>query len=145
MTSYPSPTRSTTHISRVWLTGRCFAGEFILQRIPMILLKVPGLTPGEESVLEGERTLNPLKQSKALKAVPLVTACAASYNYTVSCWRPPITDIILLGFKRGWQQSSINASSLRWQAEIRGTDYWIHHRILAGPVDAAPWLSGSLV
>jgi hypothetical protein len=54
-----------------------FRRAVYLAKDPYDLAQVPGLTPGERSVLEGERTLNPLKQSKALKVVTLVTACAA--------------------------------------------------------------------
>jgi hypothetical protein len=47
------------------------------RRDPYDLARVPGLTPGEKRALKDERTLNQLKQSKALKVVTLVTACAA--------------------------------------------------------------------
>ncbi|KAL5341593.1 general substrate transporter [Aspergillus crustosus] len=55
----------------------------------------------------------------------LVTACAA--------------------ITQGWQQSTINASSLRWQSELRQGGNWENRQLLAGLIDAAPWLSGSLI
>ncbi|KAL2821643.1 hypothetical protein BJX63DRAFT_418018 [Aspergillus granulosus] len=113
----------TDNLSRV-VDRDVFIKGVYLARDPQDLAGVPGLTGGEQTILNQERDLNPFQQTKTLKVIALVTACAA--------------------ISQGWQQSSINASSPRWQDEIRGPEYWIHQRILAGLIDAAPWLSGSL-
>ncbi|KAL4887500.1 general substrate transporter [Aspergillus karnatakaensis] len=66
-----------------------------------------------------------LQQTKGLKVTILVTACAA--------------------ITQGWQQSTINVSSRRWQADLQHDGSWEDHQLLAGLIDAAPWLSGSLI
>ncbi|KAI9040381.1 uncharacterized protein KD926_008338 [Aspergillus affinis] len=85
-----------------------------------------GLTAAEKQAVENEDQLTFLDQTKDLKVTILTTACAA--------------------ITQGWQQSTINASSPGWQRELKhaGGD-WINYRILSGLIDAAPWLSGSLI
>ncbi|PLN80584.1 and other transporter-domain-containing protein [Aspergillus taichungensis] len=63
-------------------------------------------------------------QTKGLRAVILTTACAA--------------------ITQGWQQSSINASSKGWREDIGGGKLK-HNDLLAGFIDAAPWLSASVM
>ncbi|KAK1149741.1 hypothetical protein N8T08_005295 [Aspergillus melleus] len=86
----------------------------------------PGLTDAERETIENEDQLSFLDQTKDLKVTILTTACAA--------------------ITQGWQQSTINAGSPGWQRELEhaGGD-WINYRILAGLIDAAPWLSGSII
>ncbi|KAL4802307.1 hypothetical protein BDV18DRAFT_154357 [Aspergillus unguis] len=89
---------------------------------------VPGLTKVEYDALRVERTSNLFQQTKDLKVTILVTACSA--------------------ITQGWQQSSINASSLSWKNEFRKDSdpkFWDNNQILGGLIDAAPWLSGSLI
>ncbi|KAE8349846.1 MFS transporter [Aspergillus coremiiformis] len=84
------------------------------------------LTPAELKAIKHEPGL--LQQSKALKVTILTTACAA--------------------ITQGWQQSTINASSSGWKHALNPTgkdDYWTTHAFLAGFIDAAPWLSGSMI
>ncbi|KAE8147190.1 hypothetical protein BDV25DRAFT_160939 [Aspergillus avenaceus] len=87
---------------------------------------IPGITATELQALE-KRT--PFQQSKDLKVTILTTACAA--------------------ITQGWQQSTINSSSSGWkQALLRDDDpsYWNNNGLLlAGFIDAAPWLSASII
>ncbi|KAL4931546.1 uncharacterized protein BDV17DRAFT_288618 [Aspergillus undulatus] len=84
-----------------------------------------GLTKVENDALDSERTASLFHLTKDLKVTILVTACAA--------------------MTQGWQQSSINASSHGWTRECNSGPDWESDQILAGLIDAAPWLSGSLV
>ncbi|KAF7596889.1 hypothetical protein BBP40_011934 [Aspergillus hancockii] len=89
---------------------------------------VPGMTPAEKKAIHDERKSGFLQTSKDLKVTILTTACAA--------------------ITQGWQQSTINASSSGWQHTLHpeGEDkYWESRTLLAGLIDAAPWLSGSLI
>ncbi|BCS19195.1 uncharacterized protein APUU_12023S [Aspergillus puulaauensis] len=95
-----------------------------LAQNPNNRLGIPGLTNVEKDALKSERESGLFKQTKDLKVTILVTACAA--------------------ITQGWQQSSINASSLHWQSELRpipGNKY----NLFGGFIDAAPWLTGSLI
>ncbi|KAL4919762.1 hypothetical protein BDW62DRAFT_216674 [Aspergillus aurantiobrunneus] len=93
-----------------------------LARDPNNKAGVPGLTKAENDTLNLEKTANLFKQTKDLKVTILVTACAA--------------------ITQGWQQSSINASSRSWQERFLEES---NNQILAAFIDAAPWLSGSLI
>ncbi|RAL04457.1 MFS transporter [Aspergillus ibericus CBS 121593] len=84
-------------------------------------LAIPGLTKSEKKALVAEKTSEFFQQSKDLKVTILTTACAA--------------------ITQGWQQSSINASSNFWKCAF-GQE---HNELLAGLIDAAPWLSGSII
>ncbi|KAE8383105.1 MFS transporter [Aspergillus bertholletiae] len=86
------------------------------------------LTPAEFKALKDEKVSGFLQQSKDLKVTILATACAA--------------------ITQGWQQSTINAGSHGWQSTLRPEDqkdFWKHNLLLAGFIDAAPWLSGSII
>ncbi|KAL4872658.1 hypothetical protein BDV12DRAFT_193380 [Aspergillus spectabilis] len=74
---------------------------------------------------EAEAASDLLQQTKGLKVTILVTACAA--------------------ITQGWQQSTINVSSCQWQADLKHDGGWENHQLLAGLIDAAPWLSGSVI
>ncbi|OJJ29783.1 hypothetical protein ASPWEDRAFT_177523 [Aspergillus wentii DTO 134E9] len=82
---------------------------------------VPGITPAEEKTIRSESESEFYQQTKDLKVTILAMACAA--------------------ITQGWQQSTINVTSMDWQIEFGQTD----NALLAGLVDAAPWLSGSLL
>ncbi|KAL4942533.1 major facilitator superfamily domain-containing protein [Aspergillus oleicola] len=99
-----------------------------LARDPTNTAGIPGLTKVEKDAHESEGKSGLFQLTKDLKVTILVTACAA--------------------MTQGWQQSSINASSRGWQNEFRpeGDEYyWNDRKLLAGLIDAAPWLSGSLI
>ncbi|PYH43989.1 uncharacterized protein BP01DRAFT_358164 [Aspergillus saccharolyticus JOP 1030-1] len=92
------------------------------------------LTSTEEAALKAEDPKNPKdevgfwRQTQDLKVTMLTTACAA--------------------IVQGWQQSSINATSQAWQAALHydgDKSDWGAHQLLVGLVDAAPWLSASVV
>ncbi|KAL3472112.1 hypothetical protein BJX99DRAFT_266238 [Aspergillus californicus] len=84
-----------------------------------------GLPETEQKTVEKEREKGIFQQTKDLRVTILVTACAA--------------------ITQGWQQSSINASSHRWQEDMGGIEYWENRRLRAGLTDALPWISGSLI
>ncbi|RAH41869.1 MFS transporter [Aspergillus brunneoviolaceus CBS 621.78] len=90
-----------------------------------------GLTPAEQQALENERNPSFWRQTQDLKVTILTTACAA--------------------IVQGWQQSSINATSDSWQQSFPynspdgKTCGWDEHRYLAGFVNAAPWISASII
>ncbi|KAB8075213.1 hypothetical protein BDV29DRAFT_190429 [Aspergillus leporis] len=89
---------------------------------------VPNITLAEKKAIMDERKGGFLQQSKDLKVTILTTACAA--------------------ITQGWQQSTINASSHGWKYDLRppgAEDYWKSRALLVGLIDAAPWLSGSLI
>ncbi|KAF9892110.1 hypothetical protein FE257_002516 [Aspergillus nanangensis] len=90
-------------------------------------LSVCQLTSAEKKAIETERKLGFFQQTKDLKVTILTTACAAIIQ--------------------GWQQSSINASSAGgWQRELLPQDWELSTlRWAAGVIDAAPWLSGSIL
>ncbi|KAI9376361.1 hypothetical protein BJX61DRAFT_530911 [Aspergillus egyptiacus] len=96
-----------------------------LAQYPEDRVGVPGLTGAERLALDTEKTSNIFHQTNALRVTIMVTACAA--------------------ITQGWQQSSINASSHRWQEEMRGDKSWRENQIQAGLIDAIPWLSASLL
>ncbi|KAL4796063.1 hypothetical protein BDV19DRAFT_398528 [Aspergillus venezuelensis] len=99
-----------------------------LARNPLNTAGIPGLTKVEEEAHVSESRSGLSQLTKDLKVTILVTACAA--------------------MTQGWQQSSINASSPGWQNEFRpdgDPSYWDSKKLLAGLIDAAPWLSGSLI
>ncbi|PLB46431.1 MFS transporter [Aspergillus steynii IBT 23096] len=84
------------------------------------------LTAAEKQAIKIENRSGFLDQTKDLKVTILTTACAA--------------------ITQGWQQSTINASSPGWQAELNdGIGDWKQHKVLAGLIDASPWLSGSII
>ncbi|KAL4904902.1 hypothetical protein BDW74DRAFT_153733 [Aspergillus multicolor] len=73
-----------------------------------------------------------LRETKDLKVTMLVTACAA--------------------ITQGWQQSTINASTRYWQEDLLPSlgeqpdgSALRHRELMAGLIDAAPWLSGSII
>ncbi|KAL5051878.1 general substrate transporter [Aspergillus fruticulosus] len=69
-------------------------------------------------------TFDLFQETKDLKVTILVTACAA--------------------ITQGWQQSTINASSRYWREQLLPGSLE-HNELMAGLIDAAPWLSGSLI
>ncbi|KAB8228805.1 major facilitator superfamily domain-containing protein [Aspergillus alliaceus] len=90
--------------------------------------EILGLTGAEKKAIDDEEESGFFQQSKELKVTILTTACAA--------------------ITQGWQQSTINASSLGWQDDFTPKDdpgYWERNVLLAGLIDAAPWLSGSMI
>ncbi|KAL4968779.1 major facilitator superfamily domain-containing protein [Aspergillus stella-maris] len=87
-----------------------------LARDPLNTAGIPGLTEVEKVALESESKSGLFQLTKDLKVTIL--------------------------------QSSINASSPGWQNEFRPDEdpsYWDNRKLLAGLIDAAPWLSGSLI
>ncbi|KAB8275623.1 hypothetical protein BDV30DRAFT_225046 [Aspergillus minisclerotigenes] len=85
------------------------------------------LTPAEFKAIKDEKESGFWQQSKDLKVTILTTACAA--------------------ITQGWQQSTINAGSGGWKNDLqpKGEDWTHHHLLLSGFIDAAPWLSGSII
>ncbi|KAE8360789.1 hypothetical protein BDV27DRAFT_167456 [Aspergillus caelatus] len=85
------------------------------------------LTPAEFKAIKDEKESGFWQQSKDLKVTILTTACAA--------------------ITQGWQQSTINAGSGGWKHDLqpKGEDWTHDHLLLAGFIDAAPWLSGSII
>ncbi|OGM51380.1 MFS transporter [Aspergillus bombycis] len=85
------------------------------------------LTPAEFKAIKDEKESGFWQQSKDLKVTILTTACAA--------------------ITQGWQQSTINASSGGWKHDLhpQGEDWTHQHLLLGGFIDAAPWLSGSMI
>ncbi|PYH93161.1 MFS transporter [Aspergillus ellipticus CBS 707.79] len=83
-------------------------------------LAILGITLAEQNALKAEKHSGFFQQTKDLKITILTAACAA--------------------ITQGWQQSSINASSKFWKCELHQ-----EHELLSGLIDAAPWLSGSLI
>ncbi|KAL6238637.1 hypothetical protein BDW75DRAFT_201252 [Aspergillus navahoensis] len=69
-------------------------------------------------------TFDLFQETKDLKVTILVTACAA--------------------ITQGWQQSTINASSRYWREQLLPGSLG-NEELMAGLIDAAPWLSGSLI
>ncbi|KAJ5593073.1 hypothetical protein N7537_009977 [Penicillium hordei] len=91
------------------------------------LRNVPsGLTPAELETLSRESSEKYLSflQTRGLLVTVMATACAA--------------------ITQGWQQSTINGSALlKWQDDL-GLDTG-RDMLLIGFINAAPWLSGSLM
>ncbi|OQD69216.1 hypothetical protein PENPOL_c002G03242 [Penicillium polonicum] len=91
------------------------------------LRNVPsGLTPAELETISRESSEKYLSflQTRGLLVTVMATACAA--------------------ITQGWQQSTINSSALlKWQDDL-GLDTG-RDRLLIGFINAAPWLSGSLI
>ncbi|CAI7636544.1 unnamed protein product [Penicillium glandicola] len=87
----------------------------------------PGLTPAElETIRKEEEDSLSLLQNRGLLVTIMATACAA--------------------ITQGWQQSTINGSSLLgWQNEFSLGSDSDHDLLLVGLINAAPWLSGSLI
>jgi hypothetical protein len=69
----------------------------------------------------------------------MATACAAitQYVYSVSQSGESFDH-----YNRGWQQSTINASSLFLKWDV---DFGLDDKLVIGFINAAPWLSGSLM
>ncbi|KAJ5689546.1 Major facilitator superfamily domain general substrate transporter [Penicillium macrosclerotiorum] len=85
-------------------------------------LDTPNLSPAERNALEKEDS-QWLSQTRDLSVTIMATACAA--------------------ITQGWQQSTINASSLMgWDTELGLND---NNELLRGLINAAPWLSGSII
>ncbi|CAG8403764.1 unnamed protein product [Penicillium salamii] len=85
-----------------------------------------GLTEAEEIIVGREmREISiPWLQNRSLLVTIMTTACAA--------------------ITQGWQQSTINSSSLlNWEEDL-GLNH-DQHQLLIGLINAAPWLSGSLI
>ncbi|KAI9371095.1 hypothetical protein BJX61DRAFT_548546 [Aspergillus egyptiacus] len=89
------------------------------------------LSNPQKLAIKSEKSLGLFQQTKELKTTILTTACAAIIQ--------------------GWQQSSINASSRGWQCELLHhasdgrIDETTHGRYMASLVDAAPWISASVI
>ncbi|KAE8336673.1 hypothetical protein BDV24DRAFT_178338 [Aspergillus arachidicola] len=85
------------------------------------------LTSAEFKAIKDEKESGFWQQSKDLKVTILTTACAA--------------------ITQGWQQSTINAGSRGWKYDLQpqGEDWTRQHLLLGGFIDAAPWLSGSII
>ncbi|CAG8908812.1 unnamed protein product [Penicillium egyptiacum] len=104
----------------------------------------PGFTPAEFEAIKAENSKSYLSflQTRGLLVTVMATACAAitQYVYSVSQSGGESFD----NCDRGWQQSTINASALlEWQDDLgldTDTDM-----LLIGFINAAPWLSGSLI
>ncbi|KAJ6178291.1 hypothetical protein N7519_008752 [Penicillium mononematosum] len=84
----------------------------------------PGFTPAEFEAIKNENSKSYLSflQTRGLLVTVMATACAA--------------------ITQGWQQSTINASSLFLNWEV---DFGLDKKLVIGVINAAPWLSGSLI
>ncbi|KAJ5816965.1 Major facilitator superfamily domain general substrate transporter [Penicillium robsamsonii] len=88
---------------------------------------IPGLTPMEAATLKEEylETSLSLLHTRGLLVTIMATACAA--------------------ITQGWQQSTINGSSVfEWEKDFKLSNNG-SGSFLIGTINAAPWLSGSLI
>ncbi|EIT75055.1 permeases of the major facilitator [Aspergillus oryzae 100-8] len=105
------------------------------------------LTPAEFKAIKDEKESGFWQQSKDLKVTILTTACAAITQYVRLAGSHIIFRLQLTNSYRGWQQSTINAGSEGWKHDLspQGEDWTQSHLLLGGFIDAAPWLSGSII
>ncbi|GMG04615.1 unnamed protein product [Aspergillus oryzae var. brunneus] len=105
------------------------------------------LTPAEFKAIKDEKESGFWQQSKDLKVTILTTACAAITQYVRLAGSHIIFRLQLTNSYRGWQQSTINAGSEGWKHDLspQGEDWTQSHLLLGGFIDAAPWLSGSIM
>ncbi|CAG8008259.1 unnamed protein product [Penicillium nalgiovense] len=100
----------------------------------------PGFTPAEFEAIKNENSKSYLSflQTRGLLVTVIATACAAitQYVYSVSQSGESFDNY------RGWQQSTINASSLFLNWKV---DFDLDDKLLIGFINAAPWLLGSLI
>ncbi|KAJ5472387.1 hypothetical protein N7530_006388 [Penicillium desertorum] len=84
----------------------------------------PGFTPAEFEAIKNENSKSYLSflQTRGLLVTVMATACAA--------------------ITQGWQQSTINASSLFLNWKV---DFGLEDKLMIGFINAAPWLSGSVI
>jgi hypothetical protein len=100
----------------------------------------PGFTPAEFEAIKNENSKSYLSflQTRGLLVTVMATACAAITQYVSVRQSGESFD----NYNRGWQQSTINASSLFLNWKV---DFGLEDKLMIGFINAAPWLSGSVM